>query len=238
MNDLDKNQNAWLAAAGRAYQASAGAKDRAGHPEEEVLASYIDGVLSAREVEETEKHLAACSACRELVALAASPTPETAVAEARATSLARLQSLLASIPSPAQTFRMLIELVQDGLRVIDTNGLALAPAPVVIRSAGRRDAQRDLTHEYAFPAAQVKLEVRRESGDACRLSIHVSDPVRKSYLPQVRATLFRGKDLLESNVGQRGPVVFESVKAGAYRIELKKGGTVIGSVELALAKST
>jgi len=211
------------------------------HPDDELLAGYADGVLSEEKQVLVECHLALCSECRHLLAThvgvhqdasaSASAQPEPAP------MTAKIRSLLERLPSPVQTLRVVIEILREGLRVIDTNGLALpVPAPVLAsRSGDELVTEGGTVQRFEFKHARVNIELKKEASGDCRIAIHAFSPGTEKYLDQVRATLSSQEAGLESNVGYAGPIVFEGLPPGEYAIDISSGGSPMGNIELALS---
>lgn len=118
----------------------------------------------------------------------------------------------------------LVVWVRDALRAV-SEGVwlpvpALQPA-FVTRGQGQAAAndQSELGWQRQFGRFKVVIRVLRIRDGFVNLSLEISDPT-KNELPEMRAELLKGDDVLESRLLHDGKVVFESHGVDDYTISV------------------
>lgn len=211
-------------------------------PNEEIIACYIDGLLSSKEKGELDRHLLTCPGCKEIFSI------QTAVARVqkeeglgfvpdRVTTEAKklvdekygvkLLNLVASFTEKA------FEVVRTTGEVI--SGHHLQPAFALRDNSGTNIA-KTFTIRKVFDNTRVEMEITRETGDSNTIILRVRDNQVEIPTNDLRATLIQDETELESYITQNGKAIFESVKSGRYLIELSQVSHVLGAITLELTK--
>jgi hypothetical protein len=224
--------------AGRRLQLSRAARSSLAHLDDESLAGFAEGGLPDSEAGEVEAHLAACPECRR-VALTAHRPPAAADMEGVRVpdqAQARVRQLVSPSLSFSQQFQLVIELVQDAIRILKTNGeiiLQTAPAQAV-RSKPQSLTEQPVTARKRFEQCEVRVDVSKTPGRACRVIVHAQQLDKREYLPCVRVTLSSRGMVRESSVARGEPVIFDRVAPDNYTLDLEEGSALIGRVDLGL----
>jgi len=202
------------------------------HPDEEVLACFLEGKLVDKERNNVQTHLFACERCAEIVAVglkvqsdALDDIPEQVLTQAKG---------LMSTENKESLLEIFLRLKERTLEVVKVTGdilmgQELIPAPV-LRSRNIRDFKDEITvlKDFNDIRMQVRVESKREGSFS--LYITVSEKTTQKAIKDLRITLLKGEVELESYVAESGKVCFENVAVGNYTIAINDIEQSIASV--------
>jgi hypothetical protein len=204
------------------------------HVNEEVLASFYDGLLSKDEFEHIKAHLLTCSDCMDsfasnfpVVALEKLNVPEVSMNVVKNLILSEKKDLFLEI---------ILRLKEKILEVVNTNGdclvgLELIPAPV-LRSRQIKDFKDEVVILKDFDDIRVEVKIENKDKNVFNLIIVVKNKKTQQVLKDLRVTLIREGLELESYLANSGSVVFEHVSLGVYKVEISSVEAKLASILL------
>jgi hypothetical protein len=207
---------------------------RAGCPGEETLASYLADGLTPTMSDETENHLARCTACLDELSAAYSSmlgdekeiVPEALVAKA-----------MALIPQAAQEegfFDMVVRLVRGSLELVSTTGqLVEVPGLAGVRGKPETPGAAILQVEKEMGRFKVAVEVEPVEDELCQLAVTVK---AGGALPAdgIRLSLLAGGREQASYLARQGTAIFDRVSPGDYRLAISEANAPLGSIRLTI----
>jgi len=237
MKSMEKDIRNALAALGRETGKPPGNTDC---PGEETLVLLAEGNLGPAERATLHGHLDACSRCREILALDASPgTPGEA--EAAPSLVLRARALLGPVPQ-TDLFDLVLIRVRDGLKVahsglrlLSPHGNRLAPSPV--RTEGGAPGSPDSVRaEKALKRYAAEVEVTPGDIDSWNIRVFLMDAEKIAEETGLRVSLtdLSRRRELHSIMARKGTAVFQGVRAGDFGLEIRQRGSMLGTVSLRL----
>src|SRR3989338_2361153 len=165
------------------------------HPDEEVLACFLENRLSPEENEEIKTHLIICDTCSQGVSaqLALKPIEEK------------------ELP---------LELIERLLEILSTTGDVLVagefvPVPV-LRSRKVKDFKDEVTIVKDFKDIRVEAKIENKQGRSFNLTIVARNKATQEVMKDLRVSLIKGDLEMESYLADTGRVTFEHVLLGKY----------------------
>jgi len=212
----------------------AGQKIKAGHPDEETLACFVEAKLSPQEGERVKAHLINCDRCSEAVAVILRSNPEGAKEVPEELLSQVKQGLFPDAEVPLM--EVVLRLKQKALELLNTTGDILVgqefvPAPV-LRSRSIKDFKDEITILKDFQDIRVEAKIENKGGNAFNVIIAVKQKETQKVLKDLRVTLIRGDLELESYLSDSGSVTFEHVLLGKYKIEVSNIEKRLASIML------
>jgi len=191
------------------------------HPDENVLACYLDDKLSAQEKEAVKNHLIACDICARIVnmSLSIKDDPLELFPQEAMLDLGKLMELQRN-----NLLEALLELKDRAWEIIQTNADVLMGQELIPASLLRSRQISKLKEEVAllkdFNRVRVEVRLHSQGAERFNLNVTVKDKFTQKIIPGLRITLFQDDLELESYASQTGSVVFENAACGKYRIEI------------------
>ena len=209
-------------------------KPKEEHPDEEVLACFLEDKLEQEEKERVVGHLLGCESCADAVTLSIKlrGTPEQEVPQEL---LARLKEL--SIPGTRESLlEIFLKLKDKAIEIVNTTGdvllgQELVPAPI-LRSRQIKDFKDEVTVLKDFKDIRVEAKIENKGAQAFSLTIIVKQKQTQKAIKDLRVTLLRDDVELESYLGDAGKVIFEHVLLGTYTVEILSPEEKLASVLL------
>jgi len=207
---------------------------RVGCPDEETLASYLAGGLTPTICEETETHLAQCTACLDDLSTAYS----SMLGEEKETvPQALIAKAMALVPQTAQEegfFDMVIRLARGSLELVSTTGqLVEVPGLAGVRGKPETPSTAILQVEKEMGRFKVAVEVEPVEDEMCQLAVTVS---AGGGLPAdgIRLNLLAGGREQASYLARQGTAIFDRVSPGDYRLAISEANAPLGSIRLTI----
>jgi hypothetical protein len=206
---------------------------RAGCPDEEALASYLEDRLTPIMGKEMETHLAQCTACLDELSAAYSSMlgdEKETVPEALVTKA------IALIPQTAPEegfFDMVVRLARASLELVSTTGqLVQVPGLAGVRGNLESPGTTILQVEKEMGRFKVAVEVEPVEDELCQLAV----TVRAGALPAdgIRLSLSAGGREQASYLARQGTAIFDRVSPGDYRLAISEANTPLGSIRLTI----
>lgn len=194
------------------------------HPDEEVLACFIEGRLTQEENEGVKSHLLSCDSCARAFAIQARlsfmPQEEK---EVPPELIERVRNLLNQEES-APLLGIFLRFKEKAIELINTTGdvlvgQELVPAPV-LRSRSIKDFKDEVTILKDFKDIRVEIKIENKGGEVFNLSLAAKQKHTQKIIKDLRVTLLRDDLELESYLTDSGSVIFEHVLLGKYRLEI------------------
>lgn len=199
------------------------------HPDENLLACYLDDKLEKQERERLQDHLVHCPACAEAVAISLkikqkklSVVPE-----------ALLQKIMRFMPVDQDSLlEVALRLKDRAWEIIKSNadvllGQELIPASLLrSRQMSKLKEEVVLLKDFKLMRLEVRLNNKEES--KFNVTINVKDKLTQKTKPGLRIALFQGDLEVESYATDTGSVTFENILPGKYRVDISAKGTLAG----------
>ena len=192
------------------------------HPDEEEIACFLEGKLSAKDARRFKDHLAACDRCARLLAADLYSYPADQV-EVPASCLEAARNMVDK-EDHAPIFEIVLSIRDFGFEIIKTTGDVLfgqefIPA-AILRSRHLSDFKDEVVVVKDFPQARIEARIQVVPGQRFNLSVVVRDKKTQRPMEGLRVTLVQDNIELESRVVQEGRAAFEHVCAGSYSISI------------------
>jgi hypothetical protein len=205
------------------------------HPDEEALACFIEGRLSAAENEGIKTHLISCDRCAETVAMQMQLKTDE-LKEVPEDLLERIKKLVMPEQDKASVLEIWLKLKEKALEILNTTGdvlvgQELVPAPI-LRSRNIRDFKDEVTILKDFKDIRVEIKIENKLGQAFSLNITVKEKATQKVTKELRVTLIRDDLELESYLTDSGRVTFEHVLLGKYTVEISRLENKLASILL------
>lgn len=210
-------------------------------PGDEIIACYVDGILSSSDKLVLEKHMLDCSKCMENIKIQK--------------EVAQLQESQGFGFVPSYVTDRAKKLVAERLRggvldlVVDfsdqmfealrtTGEILLGPKrqPVLSLRDGSVNVSKVLFVKKVFDNIRVEAELVRLENDLINVILTFKDDKVETPIIDLRATLIENDIEIESHITQNGKAAFENMKQGKYRIDISKIDTFVGVIVLELNK--
>ncbi|MFA5275625.1 MAG: hypothetical protein WC417_01870 [Candidatus Omnitrophota bacterium] len=191
------------------------------HPDEEVLAAFLEGKLPEEEGESLKAHLLSCNLCIESLIISLTEAqdrgavPQELLDKVRNTFFAQESAPLLEIALKLKD-RFLELLNSTGDILV---GQELLPAPV-LRSRSIGDFKDEVTIFKDFKEIRVEVKVENKGGKHFNLHITASEKLTQKIIKNLRVTLMSEECELESYLTDSGSVIFEHVMLGKYKLAI------------------
>jgi len=196
-------------------------KEQEAHPDEEEIASFLEGKLPLERSEELRQHLTCCEDCAEAVGLGltAKNAPDNEIPVGLINSVKERLG----VKTP-QALEVILKLKEKALEIIKASGdiligQELVPA-AVLRSRNIGDFKDEVVILKDFKDIRLQIRVENKTGKYFNVNIQAKDKQSKTVVKDLRVTLFKEGVELESYLNDSGSVTFEHVLLGKYRIEI------------------
>lgn len=211
-------------------------------PNEEMVACYIDGLLSSKEKDTLDQHLLSCPSCKEIFSIQGEVAkiqkeegvgfvPDYVTKEAQ--QLVHEKYGVKILKLVASFSDKVFEAIQTTGEVI--SGHQLQPNFALRDSSGTKQI-KTFSVRKIFNNIRVDLEITRESGDSNTIIVRVMDNQTEIPNNDLRVTLIQSEIELESYITQNGKAIFENVKSGQYIFEISQVDSIVGAITVELNK--
>jgi hypothetical protein len=204
------------------------------HPDEEVLAGFLEAKLTLEESQRIKDHIVSCESCSEIISsiIKAGQLEDRAVPEEL---LLKVKKNLSS-GSGESLMEIALRVKDKAMELLKTTGDILVgqefvPAPV-LRSRSVRDFKDEITILKDFGNVRVQAKVENKGSDFFNVVISVKEINTQRPLKDARVTLVRDDVELESYLNEAGLVTFEHVALGSYRIEISRIEEKVATVQI------
>jgi hypothetical protein len=209
-------------------------KSKEAHPDEETLACFIEGRLSAEEADRLKAHLVCCDDCMEAITLSLK-AKELIEEEPSVELLERVRKMLAFELKPS-LLEIVLKLKEKASEIISTTGdvlvgQELVPA-AVLRSRSIKDFKDEVTILKDFFDIRAEIKIENMGGRAFNLSVLVKHRITQKVIKDLRVALIKDNTELESYLTDAGLVTFEHVLLGKYTVEISRVNSKLASVLL------
>lgn len=192
------------------------------HPDEEAMACFIEGKLSAGEESVLKQHITECRLCAEAF-LAQVEFDLTSELDVPQDLVSKVKSLIVQ-EKVGPVLEILLKLKDDLMELLGTNGdvligQELVPAPI-LRSRQIKGFKDEVTILKDFGRIRVEIKIEKMIPAAFSVVVNVKDKQNLQVIKDLRITLLKGNLELESYLNDSGRVIFEHVVLGKYTVEI------------------
>ncbi len=190
------------------------------HPDEEDLASLVEGKLPDNEADEIKQHITHCQVCSEVLSLLLSPPLEEYEPGFAAVNGIRERLGIKIVPG----LEIFLKMKEKAFELVKASGDILIgqefiPA-AVLRSRNIGELKDEVVIIKDFDSLRLKIRVENKTKKYFNVNIEATDKLSKSAIKDLRISLLKGEVELESYLNDSGSVTFEHVMLGSYRIEV------------------
>lgn len=209
-------------------------KSEEAHPDEETLACFVEGRLSAEEADRLKAHLVRCDDCMEAITFSLK-AKELIEEEPSVELLERVRKMLAFELKPS-LLEIVLKLKEKATEIISTTGdvlvgQELVPA-AVLRSRSIKDFKDEVTILKDFFDIRAEIKIENKGASAFKLSVLVKHRITQKVIKDLRVALIKDNTELESYLTDAGLVTFEHVLLGKYTVEISRVNSKLASVLL------
>ena len=208
--------------------------ERVDCPDEEILASYLVGVLGGEAKAGLEVHLADCAVCLDHLCAAHRAAEGDEAETVPQMVLDKAMGLVPPATVGPDFLELVVRLVRGSLELVSTSGQSvLATARAGVRGKGRSSDTAILRVEKELGKFKVAVEVERVEGELCQIAVTVRTrgaPVTDG----IRLSLLSGSREQASYLAVQGTAVFDRVAPGEYRLALSQAGHPVGSMRITI----
>ena len=208
---------------------------RAGCPDEETLASYLEGGAMPTMGEEMETHLAHCTACLDELSAAHSSMLGN---EKETAPEALVTKAMALIPQTAREegfFEMVVRVARGSLELVSTTGqLVEVPGLVGVRGKLESPGTTVLQVEKEMGRFKVAVEVEPVEDELCQLAVTVRAGGGASPADGIRLSLLAGGREQASYLARQGTAIFDRISPGDYSLAISESNAALGSIRLTI----
>lgn len=207
---------------------------RAGCLDEEVLASYLSGLLTGDAKENLEAHLATCTMCLDDLVAVHKAVEDKGVERVPQRVIDRAMSLVSPSQRGEELLDLVVRVVKDTVELVRTSGqLILSPAPVGVRGRPKPSQTSILQVEKEMGRFKVTVEVERVETELCQVAVRVRQEGGRPA-DGIRLSLVSGGREQASYLTRKGEVVFDPIPQGDYNLAISDSGTPVGTIRLRL----
>lgn len=203
-------------------------------PTVEMLADYLEGRLSEKQVSEMERHLSSCDICLEELAVANSlllggqfTELESVPAEVTETAVHVIcsQDWLVSESLPERVERSLKELPTKMSHFLNHQSWGeLQPQPV--RGPKRKVGKDFVLLKKTFHDVDTEIEIEKIGDNRAHIRIRIRADDAASQT--IRVTLKKGDREIASYRAERSYVLFDDIPFGHYSLTLARDSSMLG----------
>jgi len=204
------------------------------HPDEEAMACFWEGKLSAEESETIKSHLTKCVECAEAFSIQAclEKTGELEVPPDLIPAIKK--ALIEGIKDPI--LEIILKFKESFFELVSTSGDVLVgqelmPAPL-LRSRKIKNFKDEVTILKDFDNIRAEIKIENKGESVFTLAILIKEKQSSVPLKDLRVTLSREDSELESYVSDSGKVIFDHVLTGKYTIEISNPEKRLASILL------
>lgn len=203
------------------------------HISEEELACLIEGRLSAEEAQNIEQHLLCCDTCMRLFALSIE-LQKIEPKEVPQALLERVKKLTQDSINGEGLLEIVLRLKGRMFELLSSTGDILVgdeflPVPV-LRSRSIRDFRDRVIILKDLKDIRIEIKVESKRDEEFNLHVLVKEKYSQKPLKDVRISLSRDDQELESYVVDAGSIIFEHLLAGRYNVAISRPDADIVSV--------
>jgi len=208
------------------------------HPDEEILACFLENKLSEEESEPVCAHLIACRPCLEAVVVQ-SGLKVSEIEELPGGLLERVKGLAGSIGRPL-VLEIILKAKEKLLEMLETNGdilvgQELMPASI-LRSRQIKEFKDRVTILKDFQNVRIEVGIESKEAPGVNLTVMAKEKQTNKLIQDLRVTLIKDGLELESYLSDSGSVTFEQVLPGRYSIEITVSQDKLATVKLDIKK--
>ena len=205
-------------------------------PEEETFALFLEGLLPEGESQELKKHFLGCDRCLEVIALSKEKVAEITIPQELIESAKKIVIKQKRFPA----LDIILGFKEKIIDIIETSGdvlfgQELAPLPV-LRSRNIKDFGQEVLIIKNLDKIKTEIEVENKGGFNARVIIKISDINTSKPIEDLRITLIRDKQEIESYIVSSGKAVFDNVAPDKYSIEISSTKEIVGKILLEIKR--
>ncbi len=210
-------------------------------PDNEVIACYVDGLLSKEEKITLDRHVSTCQKCKEVFAIqeeVAKLQEKEGLSYVPPYVIERAKNLV-NEKFGLNVLEVLVEFRDEVFKAVRSTGEIIAGLqlqPAFSLRGNQAESVKTLSIKKVFDNVRVEIEITREQGDLNTVVLKVKDEQVETPLSDLRATLIQDEIELESYITKNGKAIFENIKQGKYLIQISSPNNPVGIINLELNK--
>jgi hypothetical protein len=209
-------------------------RDRRACPDEEVLADYLNGLLTTHARADLEGHLADCSLCTDELVAAYAAGHEMEIEQSPEFLVEKVKGF---VPGKKSVFDLVVRLTRDAIELIRASGPVTWPVfTIPIRGDASPSAGKVLQISKAMGRFNITVELEAGKVAMCQFDVRVKDELGRA-VEGVRLTLSsEGREQASFLTPPNGEIVFERILPADYQLAVLDGGGLVGAIELSLTR--
>ncbi len=203
------------------------------HIAEEDLACFAQGKLEQEKSLLVKEHLIGCKACAEAFSIFLKLN-DAAIINAEEGFIEGLENLV--LMGNKNILEIIIKAKDDFLELVSTSGNILVGQELIsaplLRSRKISNFKNEIIILEDFDNDRVEIKVNNNGGKSFSLNIVTSKRNNPGFEKDLRFSLLKGTQEIESYVSDSGSAVFDQVLPGKYLIEITGSKIKLASIAL------
>ena len=204
------------------------------HPNEELLACFLEDKLPHADRLLIEKHLVSCTSCAEYAGIQLKM--QAGLAKGVPGILLEKVKKLVIDEGREGLFEIFLKLKEKAIEIIQTSGDVLVgqefvPAQV-LRSRRIKDFREEVVILKDLQSIRVEARLKNNNAESFDLTVSAMDKQSQKLIRDLRVTLLKGGIELESYASEAASVIFRDILPGVYTAEVTKAGERVAVVEI------
>lgn len=224
---------------GKIYRTWKARQDQVGlHPDEESLAGFLEGKLSATESLKIKSHLVRCRDCALRIEMHLKIKPDESLTMPE--DIMTKAKDMFSQQQEKGVLELVLALREKMLELISTTGDVLVgqefiPAPV-LRSRSIKSFEGNVIVLKDFKDIRVEIRIENEQGRTSTVTVTAKNKLTQEIIRNLRVTLLKEDIELESYLTDSGQATFQHIILGKYTIEISGIEEKMASILLEIKK--
>jgi len=203
------------------------------HPDEELLACFLEGNLLKPELEQVKLHLLSCDNCAQKIAVELSLS-EIGDRQVPQELLKKAKELVSA--GNSLVLEIFLKIKDRAWEVLSTTGdilvgQELIPAPL-LRSRNIQDFKDEISILKDFDNIRIEVKIENKGNRVFSLIVVAKEKSTQKLIKDLRITLIKEDLELESYSADQGKVIFDNVLLGKYTVEIASLDRKVASILL------
>ena len=231
MNDKKDKLDLMIRDSWKMFKKSLKADKEKGCPDEETIASYVEGLLNQKETKNVEQHLLICNDCLEQVKII-SQTMEIKEEVLQEVPHRIINRILELVNDKKHLFDVILKFTKETIELIKNPGnlgVDLSFSPAAIRGKKQASSPNIIILTKSFKNISFSIEIENIGIGLGEMKIKILDK-GPHFEKDLRVSLFDPKRELASHIFEDENIVFKNISSGKYKVKFMHKKREIGEI--------